>query len=882
MALGTKVDPAPAECGAVADAPLSVPRTLRRCARPGTGSLGARATSSTATYFSSATRSRLTKYGVHCLKFTAPSRCSAYTTLQSNITTLPAGFFVNRTISRLFVSNTQLENVEEGVFEGLEDFLETLSLTQSKLKHVPKGALKDLRSLRSLELSSNNIASLESYVFYGLQLTNLQLSKNNITDVTEYAFGGLENSLEELNLIDSGQKEFPLNALRRLRSLKALRLAENEIKEIPDDGFTRFTALQRLDLSSNRIRELNERSFVTMPRLNSLSLHMNQLSDLDDSCFIHLLELEALDLSQNIIHTLGRKVLAPLRRLRTIELSSNHLHSIESNALDSLEGTELRGLVNVTELHLDGNNLRYLPLVSESLPNLQFLSLSENKIASIPSNAFKGNIELTKINLTDNIISGISKGAFRGLPSLKALDLTENLLSSINSSITDDLGTLQSLSLDGNNLTFIPNALLTSNMEELTTLTINRNPLIRFREDFTTEGSLPALRTLSIDHGNISIIASNDFLGFPSLSMLSLRHNNIVKVSPGAFKPLKKLQVLDLGYNVIEILPSERFQGIDHLQVINLTRNNIADVSRFGTDLQRLEHLDLSFNKVSRIHEGVFSSVYGLKGLWLRDNQIVWIAVNAFANLTALVSLDLRNNRLAYLSSSVLQPIEGLWEWLQDHPRLNTRRPSCAQPDKLANQSVASLHPVDFCPAPLMTSAEVRRLDHDRLQLEWDVQNGTLIGGFLVTYHATSEPAPSAGASLEPGVRRYEVDGLRSETWYTVCVTATGKYLRSLGRPTPYTADVERPYDMSTNNRKCLQVRTLARTDRTRVTLSTLGMILGGSVSAVLILVLAVLLTALKFRRRRRRRRPAKAQEVPQEYISYRHFSIQSNDGVYS
>lgn len=223
----------------------------------------------------------------------------------------------------------------------------------------------------------------------------------------------------------------------------------------------------------------------------------------------------------------------------------------------------------------------------------------------------------------------------------------------------------------------------------------------------------------------------------------------------------------------------------------------------------------------------------------------------------------------------------GLWEWLQDHPRLATRDPSCSLPDKLANQSVGSLHPVDFCPAPLMTSTEVRRLDHDRLSLEWDVQNGTLIGGFLVTYHATSEPAPAAGTSLEPSVRRYDIDGLRTETWYTVCVTATGKYLRSLGRPTPYTADVERPYDMSTNNRKCLQVRTLAKTDKTRVTLSTLGIILGGSVSAVLVLILAVLLTALKFKRRRRRR-PVKANDVPQEYISYRHFSIQSNDGVYS
>lgn len=109
---------------------------------------------------------------------------------------------------------------------------------------------------------------------------------------------------------------------------------------------------------------------------------------------------------------------------------------------------------------------------------------------------------------------------------------------------------------------------------------------------------------------------------------------------------------------------------------------------------------------------------------------------------------------------------------------------------------------------------------------------------------------------------------------------ATGKYLRTLSKPTAYVTDVEKNFNESPSvNRKCLQKRTLAKTEKSKISLSTLGIILGASIGAALVLTLSILLTALKFRRRRRR--PVK-NDVPQEYISYRHFSIQSSEGVYS
>ncbi|GFY58109.1 hypothetical protein TNIN_307971 [Trichonephila inaurata madagascariensis] len=292
-----------------------------------------------------------------------------------------------------------------------------------------------------------------------------------------------------------------------------------------------------------------------------------------------------------------------------------------------------------------------------------------------------------------------------------------------------------------------------------------------------------------------------------------------------------------------------------------------------------------------------------MKSLNLRSNKLTWISPSAFDNLTGLAELDISYNQIKHLSSNVLTPAEirmtslklsgnpfqcdclmlSLWEWLQEHGRLIHQEESplvCVHPEKLRDHSILTLHPSDICPSPLVSDLEVQRLDSNHLSIAWEVQNGTLIGGFTVTYHITNSRSPVVLANLQATARQHELEDLVPETWYSVCVTATGKYLRIYGnKPTPYVTENERTTEVTANNRKCLQIRTLAKTDKTKITLSTLGIILGSSISAALVLTLSILLTALKFRRRRRR--PVK-NDVPQEYISYRHFSIQSSEGVYS
>ncbi|KAF8790032.1 Insulin-like growth factor-binding protein like [Argiope bruennichi] len=948
----------------------------------------------------------------------APIKSLSIYHLDPNVTVLPNGIFENVTVYHLQISHTEIETIQEHAFSGLEFTLDSLSLVNSKLKEIPQGSLNKLVTLRTLDFDSNLIESVESYALYGLLITSLNLQNNQIALLTEYAFGGLENTLEELILINNKLKQFPLNALRRLRNLKTLRLVWNEIEDIPDDGFTRFTSLQRVDLSSNKIKMLDERSFVTMPRLTSLSLYMNRLTTLNDTVFVYLRELESLDVSHNSLTSLAGRAFSHVKKLRTIDLSFNHLHSISSGAFHNLThlreifltnniikkitndtffntsqisvlfipnnaithiecGTfyhlhhlyqlqlsfnqlrdihrsmfknnrELRSLsldnnlitelqpgtfqelVELRDLRLQNNLLKTikkgvfysLPNIQElhlqilklgpkgaieKLVNLEVFSVSKNMISIIQDAAFKSNKNMKKLVLSSNNIVTIEPDAFQHLAKLKELDLSNNTLKSFSSGVFDPLKNLDKLIIDGNTFSYLPNTLLNSPLKNLRILSVNRNPMVRIRQDLSTTGSFKSLETLRINRANITIIASHDFLGFRNIAHLSLRHNKIVKISPGAFKPLTKLTVLDIGYNNIDILPEERLYGLKKLKTLNLTCNRIIELPVFSEDVEQLEILDVSGNQLHKVEGVTFRHLYNLKTLWMQNNQITWIQSGAFVDLGSLLELNLENNKLTQINGNILMPIEvrvsklllagnpffcdcrllSFWEWVQEHTSLiqdaenESKTLTCIMPDKLKDHAILSLHPVDICPAPFIADLEVIHLDHESLIIKWNVQNGTLIDDFLVTYHLTSsrESGLISSEPLPATQRRFQLETLKPETWYTVCVTAAGKYLRTLGKPIPYVTmeGKSQPAVPDNGNHKCLQIKTLAKLQKTKMSLSTLGIILGSSISAALVLTLSVLLTAIKFRRRRRRR-PVK-NDVPQEYISYRHFSLQSSEG---
>jgi Leucine-rich repeat (LRR) protein len=616
--------------------------------------------------------------------------------INHTLNSLPERLFQNfSSIEQIYISLPSLVDVWAHTLVGLESSLKTLSIVNSKLKAVPKTALNKLKSLSALDLQSNAIREVESYAFDGLPLVSLNLQSNLINSLHEFSFGGLETTLVELVLIDNRLESFPLNAFQRLTSLEILKLQSNRISEIPDNGLTRLTALKSLDFQSNRLKQLKSDSFKTTPNLVSLSVANNELTVLSDSSvFNSMLDLENLDLSHNKLRNV---YLNNLMTLRTVDLSNNQLEVIrfqdlpnlkevfvsnnridrltnetfintsslsviflQHNAIESIDYNTFHSLQHLLTLDLSSNQLRAInPLLLKHNIHLQSLYLDNNLISYIGLEApTASNQELNKTQRSDNnSVCLMDCYAFDGLSELQVIDLSHNTIRTIPTRLFQSVSSLETLHLDSNWLSSIPNSLLRNSLFNLKTLTFNANPIVRIREDETSSYGFPGLEILTINDANITTIASNDFLGFPNLKILSLKNNGIQRLSPSALRPLRMLCELDLSANKLDILAEERLSGLVELKVLNVSNNNLSELPHFSPDLQALQTLDISYNRVTRIHSFGYLA-QSMAYISVRHNMIAFIANNAFHNMTSLKTIDLRQNFLTQLSSQVFDAMQ--------------------------------------------------------------------------------------------------------------------------------------------------------------------------------------------------------------------------------
>lgn len=110
---------------------------------------------------------------------------------------------------------------------------------------------------------------------------------------------------------------------------------------------------------------------------------------------------------------------------------------------------------------------------------------------------------------------------------------------------------------------------------------------------------------------------------------------------------------------------------------------------------------------------------------------------------------------------------------------------------------------------PMISSLEVESLEHNVVTIRWEVQNDSLVGGFMLDYFHTEDRFPLAtNRQLSAGERTLDIANLNATTLYTFCVQANGKYLSAFtNKPTAYVVDHQRTHlNDVTNNRKCVQV----------------------------------------------------------------------------
>ncbi|GAB1608091.1 leucine-rich repeat-containing protein 15-like [Argonauta hians] len=428
--------------------------------------------------------------------------------------------------------------LERSVFDNVAD-VRQLCLTGNRIRNVGSQMFRTLWNLRKLDLTNNQISSVNHQAFQSLkELQGLVLFNNNIA------------SMQGL--------------FKRNTELTFLNLASNRITEIREDDFKNLGKLRYLDLSTNLISSIHPKAFKPLVSLRYLLIQSNKIADF----FVHGTPLQSLhvaDLTNNMLNRipkglpgtitdlrigknnitrLGKSDLKHMVALQLLTLNENQITSIHSNAFN--------GLDNVKELWLDSNRLDTMPT---TLPrNLLKLAINSNLIRRIEGHTFEKSPLIKDLTLETNQITDIKPEAFSKLQMLQHLNLQSNKLRTLTAGTFKDMLNLASIRLANNPIASIERGAFES---------------------------LPALRTLDISYGELekARVHMDIFKEMPRLHEFNLMN------SPGLCKSLldlveadkietvESVREMDFRYNILKNLPENTPDVFPQLTTLLINNN---------------------------------------------------------------------------------------------------------------------------------------------------------------------------------------------------------------------------------------------------------------------------------------------------------------------
>ncbi|XP_076805622.1 vasorin-like [Clavelina lepadiformis] len=262
---------------------------------------------------------------------------------------------------------------------------------------------------------------------------------------------------------------------------------------------------------------------------------------------------------------------------------------------------ESRGLTSVPVdipadtrmLFLFDNKITTIPDGSLSrLKSLRLLSLSSNRLND---SAFKPSLflqlkQLQNLELSDNRLTSIPRNAFAGMPNVVRIYLENNKISSIDRDALKNMSNLLELKLSNNRLSDFPKIVA---CPALSRLCLGGNELVRLRPD--------GLRQVNLEH-------------------LELSRNRLNQLPSTFFGGLSNMRVLDISSNQIHRVP-QIISNMTSLQTLNLSHNPITTLDgNFLTNLRRMKTLDLGSLQLSTLSEGFIPRGVYLNFLDLTNN----------------------------------------------------------------------------------------------------------------------------------------------------------------------------------------------------------------------------------------------------------------------
>ncbi|XP_018398930.1 PREDICTED: chaoptin isoform X1 [Cyphomyrmex costatus] len=600
------------------------------------------------------------------------------------------GTFKDSRIRELYLSDCDLLEINSANLAGLESSLELLDVSGNNITMLPNHLLQEFDFLRTLVFRENRIDTFSpTEVFNGFQysLYNLDLSGKQNSMISLQDLRQMRN-LHFLSISRMPQATLSANDFLEFgMDIKELRIINSNLNTIKGHAFMYVRGIKYLDFSENSISTIDDEAFLEVGQ-SLLTLRMSHglsssISEIPNRPFKSLTNLQHLDLSNNKIRSLHATSFHFLKRIKCIELQDNEIDNI-------LKGT-FQGDIHSTleEINFAFNQVRNLQTHTfVDLSTLITINLKDNVIERIERRAFMNMNRLKYINLRGNKIKDITDEAFQNLPDLEFLDLTYNNLNEFDFASFDQVGTLSSFKVNVshneisrlwvNSTSLISSSVVGGNVQSnikvldlsynnisdiakyyfkpveysLTHLYLSNNQLRNITQDVF--GNMPHLQWLDLRHNELMEPDFDCLKNTNNLQVLLFSWNEIMDIPAETLRPLQKLRIADLSHNKLRTLPDNMFTD-SNIESLDLSHNHFTRLpvkSMSVTSTANLANLDMSWNLISGIH--TTDTIFRLRGLvWLdlSYNRLVRLDDGVFSDLSYLAHLDLSHNKQLILES---------------------------------------------------------------------------------------------------------------------------------------------------------------------------------------------------------------------------------------
>ena len=377
--------------------------------------------------------------------------------------------------------------------------------------------------------------------------------------------------------------------------IMSISLSDTKLQHIDPDAFEALNHLQSLDLSRNKYINIMslKRSLFSLRNHNLKSLSFNGIGWKDSSMKIFSgihRNITKISISANPLLQFSNEAFSGLEDLFSLVAHNNRLGACDEGL------TKLHSLL---ELDFFANNISVCN--TNNLPKtLQILKLRWNKLSSVPDfcsfNMTSTVPNLQSLDLSGNRIRFITNHSFDCLHAIESIDMTNNSLELIQSKSFYYLNSLQDLSLSKLERIFVTIETDSFNIPSLKCIYFEQ---ITFIPNVTKCTHLETVYFFNSDLSNEASEAKMYFGLLPELKTLYLVEVKWISIPNGFFKLFPNLEYINLNDNGIKTIRRDLFLEQSKIKSMMLSENRISHI---GDDTfppsfwQNIEKFDLSGN----------------------------------------------------------------------------------------------------------------------------------------------------------------------------------------------------------------------------------------------------------------------------------------------